>query len=313
MTAADDAAREFGLGVVRLITARENEVYLAVGPNGRAALRLHRPGYQTRTAIESELWWCDALTCRGMAVPKPLMSQSGTALVQLTSSQYASAVRWIDGQPLGKAGVPLSGSPRDQALQHQILGALLKDIHGAMEGVTLPPEFQRPRWDVDGLTGDAPVWGRFWEHPDLGVDESLVLQKARDFLAERIADHSRTQGVILVHADVLRENILAGEQGLALIDFDDGGFGFPLYDLGTVLSQNLDEPGLGAIAEGLISGYAGGRSVDLGMVSVFTLMRCCASVGWTVSRLESGNPVRRRYIDRAVHLAQSLLEGRQAW
>ena len=30
-------------------------------PRGRAALRLHRQGYQDAAAIRSELWWCAAL------------------------------------------------------------------------------------------------------------------------------------------------------------------------------------------------------------------------------------------------------------
>ncbi len=51
-----------------------------------------------------------------------------------------------------------------------------------------------------------------------------------------------------MHADVLRENVFVAGKTLFLIDFDDSGFGFPLYDLGTVLSQDLYEPGYATFA-----------------------------------------------------------------
>ncbi len=80
-----------------------------------------------------------------------------------------------------------------------------------------------------------------------------------------------------------------------------------------MLSQNLDEPGLPRIAEALIGGYAETRAVEAAMVPVFTLMRCCASVGWMIPRLQPGNPIVRRYINRALALSQVMLAGRTPW
>ena len=52
MTAAEAAARLWGAQVVRLISHRENAVYEITLPDGqRAALRLHRPGYQDVAGI----------------------------------------------------------------------------------------------------------------------------------------------------------------------------------------------------------------------------------------------------------------------
>ncbi len=55
--------------------------------------------------------------------------------------------------------------------------------------MTLPADFTRPAWDIDGLTGDAPFWGRFWEHPALSPDQAATLRKGRDFLRERLTDY----------------------------------------------------------------------------------------------------------------------------
>jgi Ser/Thr protein kinase RdoA (MazF antagonist) len=310
---AEAAARAFGGRVVRLIKARENAVYEIALPSGRAALRLHRVGYQSEEAIRSELWWCAALADRGVAVARPLASLDGSLVVTVGPNQVASVVGWVEGEPLGAAGVPLDGTLAEHQRRHADLGRLVARVQTETEAMALPDWFQRPFWDAEGLVGEDPFWGRFWEHPALTPDEATLLRRARGLLAERIGDHALRQPLRLIHADVLRENVFVGPRGVALIDFDDSGFGFPLYDLGTALSQNLDEPGLPRIAEALIGAYRDTRPVDIEMVPVFTLMRCCASVGWMIPRLQTGNPIIRRYIDRAVGLAAVLLAGRAAW
>lgn len=313
MIEADEAARAFGGSHPKLITQRENAVYAMMLPEGRAALRLHRRGYQSEIAIRSELWWCGALASRGVPVARPVSTPEGDLLVRLASGQFASAVGWVDGQPLGAEGVPLTGTRDDQAGQYLALGRLLARVHTVTDELEMPPWFTRPRWDVAGLVGDAPFWGRFWEHPAMTPDEARLACKARDFLHERLGDHAARVPLRLIHADVLRENVFAGRNGLSLIDFDDSGFGFALYDLGTALSRNLEEPALPAIAGALIGGYGETREMEAGMVPVFTLMRCWASVGWIMPRLAPGNPIIRRYIDRALGLAATMLAGRDPW
>lgn len=94
---------------------------------------------------------------------------------------------------------------------------------------------------------------------------------------------------------------------MTLIDFDDSGFGFRLYDLGTALSQNLSEPHAGAIRDALVAGYATLTPDDLAMLDVFTLLRCLASVGWTAGRLRRDDPRHAAYIRRAFVAAERAL------
>ena len=101
----------------------------------------------------------------------------------------------------------------------------------------------------------------------------------------------------LIHADVLRENVLVNGHSVSLIDFDDSGWGFPLYDLGTTLSQNLYEPAYPDIRDALMQGYG---TSDRDMVETMTLARTCASVGWTMPRLTPEDPINARHIGRAV-------------
>lgn len=310
MTEAEAAAQAFGGTWLRLVTERENAVHEMALPQGRAALRLHRIGYQTEAAIRSEIWWSGALHDAGLPVPRPLALADGDTLLRLPSGRLASAVGWIGGVPLGAAGVPLAGGARDQTDRHCALGALLARVHAESDRLTLPVWFTRPRWDRDGLVGEAPFWGRFWDHPALDPDEAAIARRARDLLRERLAD---APPIGLIHADVLRENVLVDGPSLALIDFDDAGFGYRPYDLGTVLSQNQFEPHLPAIAEALADGYAAQRPLDPAILPAMTLMRCCASVGWTMPRLAPDDPIHRSHIARMLKLAVHLLEGRPGW
>lgn len=304
---AAEAATYWNAKVIRLIRNRENAVFEVALPQGRAALRLHRQGYQDDAAIRSELWWCAALAAKGVAVPAALASGDGALLVRLSNGRNASLIDWVEGAPLGEAGQPFS-QPFDQVLyQHQMLGRLLAKFHAATDRLNMPGDFIRPRWDIEGLVGETPFWGRFWEHPAATAAQSETLRQARGFLRERLTEHSKIGDFGLIHADVLRENVLVNESSLSLIDFDDSGFGFRLYDLGTVLSQNLYEPGYLQIRDALIAGYAESRAASVEMVETFTLARTCASVGWAAPRLAPDDPVHRRHIARATMWATRMM------
>ena len=302
-----EAARHWGGHSPRLIRNRENAVFEVTLPTGPAALRLHRMGYQSDAAIWSELWWCAALSAEGVAVPAALPSLTGDLLVTLSNGRKASVITWVEGEALGIAGQPFD-MPLPLLLErHHALGRLIADFHAATARLTLPAEFTRPRWDIPGLVGETPFWGRFWEHPEASAEQRATLLRARAFLQEALQDHAKTAPIVPVHADVLRENILVNGNSLSLIDFDDSGWGFALYDLGTVLSQNLYEPAYGDIRDALMQGYG---TTDTAMVEVFTLARTCASVGWTMPRLPPGDPVHPRHLARACMWAEHVMNGR---
>ena len=299
---ANEAAAHWHGTPLRLLRNRENAVFEMALPGGiRAALRLHRQGYQPDAAIRSELWWCAALAAKGVNVPAALPDSNGNLLVTLSTGRCASAISWIEGDPLGEAGVPFTTPVPGLLDQHRSLGQLLRTLHDTTQALTLPADFQRPRWDLDGLTGESPFWGRFWDHPAATPDQRTTLIRARHALRERLSHQPDVQ---LVHADVLRENVIVNGRSVYLIDFDDSGYGFPLYDLGTAMSQNLYEPAYTDIRDALMSGYC---TTDTDLVEIMTLARTCASVGWTMPRLAKDDPIHARHIARAVMCADRIL------
>jgi len=300
MTPLEIAAQAWGARVLRTLRDRENHVCECALPSGdRAALRLHRAGYQSPAAIRSELWWCAELASAGLPVPAALPALDGQLLVSLPDGRQASVIAWMEGEALGEAAKPFT-LPLPQVLDaYHALGQLLARVHQTTDRLTLPEGFTRPRWDLDGLVGDQPHWGRFWEHPAATPDQRTILIRARDALRERL-----TGEIGLIHADVLRENVLVNGRSVSLIDFDDSGFGFRLHDLGTALVQIVYQPEQPQIRAALMAGYG---TTDEALVQAFTLARTLASVGWTMPRLQPDDPIHKSHLARAVMVAGQVL------
>lgn len=301
----------------RLVNNRENIVFEALLAGGEhVALRLHRPGYQSRAAILSELGWTTRLAEAGFPVPRPLRAGDGAPVAE-AGGRLASCVSWLEGSPVGSSGEALAGSPAAQAQVYRELGALIARLHAATDAAGLPEGFERPAWDAAGLLGDDPLWGRFWENPAFSAEEARLIQtvrqRARDDLT-RLRAEGADYGAI--HADVMRENVLIHGDGLALIDFDDSGWGFRMYDLGTALVQSLEEPNLALLADALVAGYRTRRALsdaDAQRLPLFVLLRCLASAGWIMTRSAPADPRRRSYAERALRLGRHYLAGTTPW
>ncbi|MCF6444709.1 phosphotransferase enzyme family protein [Nereida sp. MMG025] len=278
----------------RLIVERENCVYDVTLSNGRAALRLHRVGYQSRAAIEAELLWTEGLAEQGFPCPRPLRSRAGHLVEQYADGRLASMVTWMDGTALADV------APTPD--HFFALGSLLADLHAKTDALNLP-QMDRPAWDAAAFTCDTPHWGCYWENTALSEGDRKLLQNARAFLGQYLAqDKWSDRG--LIHADVLGENVLVDGNQLRLIDFDDAGYGYRLYDLGTALIQYSDRTDLCAA---LREGYAKRTPVSEEEVMIFVLMRALASCGWVISRVPKDDPRLAFYANRAVNMARRVL------
>jgi len=101
---------------------------------------------------------------------------------------------------------------------------------------------------------------------------------------------------------------------LALIDFDDGGWGFRDFDLATVLMRQLSAPDYPALRAALLAGYAPRRPVDPAVLDLFILLRALTYPGWIIPRMtEPGGPARSaRAIATALPLIHAWLESSDA-
>ena len=300
----------------RLIKYRENVVFeVRLRDGTRAALRLHRPGYQTRGAIEAELIWMRGLADAGQEVPVPVPTKTG-ALTATAGDRIVSVVTWVGGLPIGSAEQPLGGDAAAQETLMERLGGLIGRLHGATDALGLPATTERPRWDAEGYLGERPLWGRFWENPSFSTDERALIGRARERAREDIGRLVRSGSDFgLIHADCLRENVLDDGRSLKLIDFDDSGWGFRSYDLATAIFQSLEEPALTQIVRGLLRGHGEVRpGSDAGQhLPLFVMLRTFASAGWIAARSSADDPSQRLYAERALRMATPYLAGSTPW
>ncbi|MFN3954759.1 MAG: phosphotransferase [Pararhodobacter sp.] len=292
----------------RLVAHRENRVYAVQTPQGRAALRLHRPGYHAPAALQSELDFMAHLAAAGLRVPAPLPTGDGALLVSAGEPPVmADLLRWLEGEPLGRAGEPLPWA--DPAPLFHALGAALARLHHAADAFDPPAGFSRPAWNEAGLLGEAPLWGRFWENPALTAEERALLLRARDAAHRALGAFAPRADYGLIHADAVRENVLVHEGAISLIDFDDCGYGFRLFDLATALHPNRAEPGFAEIEAALMEGYRHQRALGPeaeAALGLFALLRAFTYVGWIMARGDApeARARNRRFIDRACALAR---------
>lgn len=302
---AHEAAAHWGALTAppKLVRDRENAVFdLTLETGGRAALRLHRQGYQSVDFISSELRWTEELArFHAFPCPEPLRTEAGALTVTLSTGRTASMVRWINATPIGANGKPFEGTFEKQLALYQHLGHLIAKMHRATDLIDTTG-IARPAWNVDALLGADPHWGRFWTNPALTKAERDLLQMARKNAAQQLFEiKGLNEG--LIHADLLQENVLQNASGLHIIDFDDSGVGYRLYDLGTALIQHAEHAKLSDITHALCKGY--GCSTEL--MPLFIMLRAMASCGWIISRAEASDPRQRFYAERALTCARRYL------
>ena len=266
-------------GTPVLFMQRENAVYRVETNAGPHALRLHRPGYHSAAALRSELDLMAMLAGQGVQVPRPMAARDG-ALLATWAGHNASLLSWLPGQPMGRSGQPLALRGPARAQLFAAIGAQMARLHSLTDGWTPPPGFTRPAWDSDGLLGEVPLWGRFW---DIGTAaDRAILAAFRDRARAMLATDLDFG---LIHADLVNENVLVGGGHVHFIDFDDCGWGYRVFDMATTLYKAVDEPDFAALQVALVAGYAAQRRVpDLSLLPLFLALRGVTYLGWIAAR-----------------------------
>lgn len=282
---------------LRLIKYRENAVFEVSAVDGRCyALRIHRSGYHTDAELRSELEWTRALAADGFDVPEIVPTRVGALFAVARHSgipepRQVDVFEWVQGRQLGSIEEGLAGDADSHARTFRIVGALAARLHEQTARWKLPPGFTRHAWDAEGLMGERPYWGRFWELQALSDAERALLLRARDRMRGELAALERSPRVYgLIHADFVPENILIDGERVRVLDFDDAGFGWHMFEIATSLYFQMGEPYFGAIRDALIEGYRSLRALseaDLALLPLFLAARGTTYLGWVHTRQET--------------------------
>lgn len=270
------------------------------------ALRLHRTGYQSDAAIGEELAICEALADADFACPRPYRTAGGDFVLRLSDGQTrASVVQWIDAPPL--ESVPEKALPCGD--RYHMIGALLAAFHRSTDAHLRPPR-HRPGWDRKALTGADGLWGDCLDDPHLHEAERVVLERARHMAWDRLGTLDPA-ACGWIHGDALPGNILWRAGSGSLIDFDDCGWGYRLYDLATALIGVWNAPeaptATAALRDGYLRAHGPLAASAFGDLALFVMLRAQASAAWARSRCGAQDPRIAQYRQRAVTLSRELL------
>jgi len=281
---------------IELIAHSENVTFRVSVQDSDAdyVLKLHRPGYNSIEELDSERIWVEALSDAGLSVQDSLLTCQGQhfALVDIPGTdeqRYAGMTTWLEGTLLSDHLETRSeGAERDRVFRR--IGEIAATIHNQSTCWNESPGFERRRLDLEGLLGEAPRWGRFWEHADLTKSERALLLRRRQDLRIALDQYGeRPDNFSLIHADLDADNIVHNGDDLALIDFDDAAYGWHMYDIASVLIEYRSIPGFAALCAVLLEGYRKHRPLaqrDIEMLPAFLLIRGMALIGWVHQRPE---------------------------
>ncbi len=271
-----------------LLTISENATFRArTASRGDMIFRVHRPDYHTRAEIESELAWIRALDAEGgLATPAPIPLADGSLIADIDDDGHTRHIVAFEFVP-GK-----EPSPEDElAPWFRELGRVHARLHAHAERWRRPPGFTRKVWDFEPTLGSTPHWGDW--RAGLGLDDAgrALLARAVAEIGRRLAAYGKGEDRFgLVHADLRLANLLVDGDRLSLIDFDDCGFSWFLYDFAAAISFIEHDPQVPALEAAWLEGYRESRTLgaaDEAMLPVFVMLRRILLTAWIASHAET--------------------------
>jgi Ser/Thr protein kinase RdoA (MazF antagonist) len=121
-----------------------------------------------------------------------------------------------------------------------------------------------------------------------------VLEKVETVVSTRLAAFGKSPDRYnLIHADMRLANLLVNAAGIRVIDFDDCGWGWFMYDFAAAISFIEDDPQVAALKAAWLRGYQSVRKLtdaDVYEIDTFIMLRRMALLDWIGSHIEAPEP-----------------------
>lgn len=295
-----------------LINLSENHTFRIDSPSGQKyALRVHRQGYQSQASIVSELTWVSALGNQTIVpVPQPVEGKNGN-LVQSLGGAHAVLFNYLPGAE--------PSATDDLFWLFEDLGRLAAHCHLHAIQWQPPARFCRPRWNIPAMLGTEGLWGDWRQAPNLDEQAIQVLEKTAQKLESKFEDYGYDpQRFGLVHADMRLANLLVNKQELRLLDFDDCGYSWFVYDFAAAVSFFEDDAIVPELWERWLAGYGGVRelqSVDIAMRDAAIMARRMLLLAWIGSHGETelAQSHASNFAQGSLALADRFLSNKPLW
>jgi Ser/Thr protein kinase RdoA (MazF antagonist) len=272
---------------ITLLNLSENATFALEAPGSEWVLRVHRVGYSSADEIASELSWMAALRRDGVIhTASPLAGVDGEFVQRLVSragapARYAVAFERLPGR---------EPAVQDALTWFERLGEITARLHRHARAWPLPAGFRRKRWTVDAMVGECGFWGSWRAAAGLGPQDSVTIEQALAQARQRLDVLGEAADVFgLVHADLRLANLLVDSDHLRVIDFDDCGFCWFLYDFAAAISFIELEPSVPELLRSWLTGYGKVDAVNVrarAELPTFVLLRRVLLTAWLASHAE---------------------------
>ena len=289
-----------------LINVSENKIFrINCSDSRRFALRMARPGYHTADELASEVFWLEALREQSAVnVARPIQGRDGNYLQQILS-QNTLLFEWVDGQEPHISDNLL-------VLAEQ-LGTIAAHLHNHAQNWQRPANFTRPRWDFAAALGTEMRWGD-WRN-GLGVQPPMLplLSRTVGEIERQLKAYGESEARFnLIHGDLRLGNLLRHNSGITVIDFDDCGHGWLMYDGATMISFHEHEPQAAGMIDQWTQSYAKLRSVtaqDEAAIHTLIMFRRILLLAWlgSHSEIDLAREVRPVFADQTLFLCERFL------
>ena len=275
-----------------LVSVSENATFRVEAPDSPAkwALRMHREGYHGHDAIASELAWLTALRRDGAAVtPIPIAGANGELIQRvagdaLPGPRHVVLFAWEDGEEPDEEA-------QDLRARFEALGEIAARMHLHVRAWPKPDGFRRFTWDFETTLGSRPRWGAWRDGIGLTPEMESLFARTIDLVSLRLARFGTApERFDLIHGDMRLANLLIDGPTTKVIDFDDCGFGWLMYDCATTVSFFEHKAEVPELVAAWLRGYR--RMIDLPGVDeeeipTFVMLRRLLLVAWIGSRSET--------------------------
>jgi Ser/Thr protein kinase RdoA (MazF antagonist) len=273
---------------LRLLTFSENATFLADDNfGGKLVFRVHRPDYNTEQEIRAELAWTEALRQDGVVTtPRSIPAIDGRKLVAFRDGQTERFVVAFEFMP-GKEPDIKTGLTR----WFGVLGEITARLHVHSRNWVRPENFVRKTWSFDTIIGPNAQWGDWRHTPGLDAAGVAVLERVQALLERQTAAYGYApERFGLVHCDLRPANLLVEGDRMAVIDFDDCGLSWYIFDFATAISFMEHESFVPALMRAWVDGY---RQVvqlstaDEAALPIFVMLRRMQLTAWIGSHGET--------------------------
>lgn len=296
-------AYEFGRDrSISLLHRSENVTFLLSGTGGKPleVMRVARTGYHTAEEIQAEIQWLDKLAEDGarhrMIRTAPVIRNEKGGPLTPARSDGQTYVCIVFGYLKGASPEPR----RDETACSDFfqVGQIAAALHIQTMEWKESAFAVRPHWDYEHMVGRTGLFGDWRVCGELNQREHDFLERMCGMIKGRLERYGRNQrNYGLIHSDLRAANLLKDGSVIQVIDFDDCGFGWHLYDLAASVSFIEDDERVPQWIEAWLKGYQTMLPLekrDLAEIPAFILARRIQLLAWIFSHDDS-DPVKSLY------------------